>query len=114
MLQAVDREIQREYLSTMIIAKAVVLNREDSTEIDEYNKLMKQYHDLIFLGMTESTINKKSAQSYDALMKSFRQHFSKKVVHAEKSKTKIKDDLSNVSMKNLGDMLTDRDKKKRK
>lgn len=98
----------------MIISKAVVLNREESTEVDAYNKLLKQYHEAVFFDLTEASISKKKSQSYDELMSSFRSHFSTKVVKAEKSNIKIKDDFSNVSMKTLGDTVKKVKKDKQK
>ena len=38
----------------MVISKAMVLNREESSEIDAYNKLLKQYHEAVFFDLSSN------------------------------------------------------------
>ena len=96
----------------MIIAKAMVLNREDSSEVDAYNKMMKQYHDAVFLGLTESHLSKKKSEGYDNLMKSFSKHFSTQTIKAKQSSKIVdKENFSDVSLKNLGSHLKDKKRK---
>tara|TARA_Y100001937_G_C7136124_1_gene340115 strand:- start:8438 stop:8734 length:297 start_codon:yes stop_codon:yes gene_type:complete len=92
----------------MVIAKAMVLNREESSEIDAYNKLLKQYHEAVFFDMTEKSVTADKAKGYDDLMKSFRNHFGKETIKAEKTSKSLKDDFTDISLKSLGEQIKKR------
>ena len=55
--------------------------------------------------MDAKTVSKEKGQNYDDLMKSFRSHFSKENIQAEKTSNVLKGDYSDISLKALGDKL---------
>ena len=101
-MQAVDREIQREYLATLVISRGLTLNREDTSEVDGYNKLLKQYHDHVFLGMTETEVKVDDAKKMEAEMDVFRNLFSGKAIPTKKSDAKVSADSFSASVTDLG------------
>ena len=102
MLQAVDREVQREYLQTLVIAKAYTLDRENSGDVDGYNKILKQYHDAVFLGLTKSDIDEDESKQMKSDMDVFRNMFAGKSMKVTKSKGKLSGESFSSEIKDLG------------
>jgi len=63
---------------------------------------MKQYHDHVFLGMTESDIKVDDAQKMEAEMQVFRKMFQGKDIKTEKSDAKLSGDTFTASVHTLG------------
>ena len=63
---------------------------------------MKQYHDHVFLGMTESDVKIDDAKKMEAEMDVFRQLFSNKSIKTRKSDAKLSGDTFSASVTDLG------------
>lgn len=103
MLQAVDKEVELEYLHTMIIAKSATLDRENAQDVQKYNKLIEDYHSKLFVRGT-AKVKEKDQIQIDKLMDNFKKNFrNKDITGLKKSKSKISnEDFSDVNIKTLG------------
>jgi hypothetical protein len=58
----------------MIVAKAALLDRENSQEVEKFNKLIEDYYNLLFI-IGKADLNKKDSNDVESLMDGFRKQF---------------------------------------
>ena len=72
-MRALDREYNAKLLETLIVGKAALLDRSSQKEVEDYNKLVEQYQELLDFKTgsdKKTTTRKMSGQDLDNLMKS--------------------------------------------
>jgi hypothetical protein len=83
-----------------LLAKSQILNLESTSDVEQYNNLLKKYHQAVILGQSE--LNGDDKTLIDSQMDSFKTHFKDKNIKIE---TKIPIDkeleFENIDINNL-------------
>ncbi len=83
-----------------MLAKSQILNLESTSDVEQYNNLLKKYHQAVILGQSE--LNGDDKTLIDSQMDSFKTHFKDKNIKIE---TKIPIDkeleFENIDINNL-------------
>ena len=98
-----DKQIKTEYLQTMIYAKAALLDRENSGEVDKFNKLLEEYYNSLFQA-SEADLTKNDKKSIETMMDNFRKNVAGKSLGSFKTnkRTFKGSDFADTDLMNLG------------
>ena len=101
--------MNREYLQTMIISKAVLLDRENQGDVEKYNKLLEDYYNLLFEADNAADLSKNDKKSINSMMAGFRKHVAGKDLGSfSTTKRSFKgSDFSDADIKNIGQYAKD-------
>ena len=108
LLQMLDIEREKEFIQTMIIAKAATIDRTSDSEIKVYNDLLSDYRTLMFnlgrkMDSKESTEDEIMESDLSSLIgKASKEH---KVVMTANKENKVNQDIESVSIKSIKDII---------
>ena len=78
-----------------------MLDRENSSEVDAYNKLLEKYHDAVFLGMTETDVKTNQTEDMKQDMDVFQKLFANKTFKSKKAAGKLEDESFTADIRDL-------------
>lgn len=107
LLQMLDVEREKEFIQTMITAKAATIDRTSESEIKVYNDLLSDYRTLMF-NLGRKTDDKDSTE--DEIMESDLRSLigkagkERKIVMTANAENKVNQDIESISIKNIKDI----------
>ena len=78
-----------------------MLDRENTSEVDAYNKLLEKYHDAVFLGMTETDVKTHENEGMKKDMAAFQNLFANKVFKSKKADGSLADESFTADIRDL-------------